>query len=150
MNRKRFLWVSLPVLFVGLLPQAQVSHAQERAVEEVVVTGSRIVRKELESSAPVQTFTREDIEASGQMSLGDIIREIPSVSGQAQTTQVKNGGTGAKTISLRGLGSDRTLVLLNGRRLPNSALSASSTGIVGNVDLNTIPVSMVERVEVLK
>lgn len=151
MNRKRFLWISLSVLFVALVQQSQVSYAQERAaLEEVVVTGSRIVRKELEGSAPVQTFTREDIEASGQMSLGDIIREIPSVSGQAQTTQVNNGGTGAKTISLRGLGSDRTLVLLNGRRLPNSALSASSTGIVGNVDLNTIPVSMVERVEVLK
>lgn len=150
MNRKRFLLVSLPFLFITLVQASQVSYAQDRAVEEVVVTGSRIVRKELQGSAPVQTFTREDIEASGQVSLADIIREIPSVSGQAQTTQVNNGGTGAKTISLRGLGSDRTLVLLNGRRLPNSALSASSTGLVGNVDLNTIPVAMVERVEVLK
>lgn len=133
------------VTFAALLTAPVPAFAEEQAIEEVIVTGSRIRRTDLEGSSPVQIFDRADIVGSGDTSLGDILREIPSVAGAAQTTQINNGGGGAKTVSLRGLGSSRTLVLMNGRRLPNSTLS-----LTGNVDLNTIPVSMVERVEVLK
>lgn len=123
---------------------AQQAGAQP-ALEEIVVTGSRIVRRDLDTSGPVTTFTRDELEISGRLSVGEILREIPSVSGAGQTTQINNGGNGSQTVSLRGLGSTRTLVLLNGRRLPNSTLS-----LEGEVDLNTIPVSMIERVEVLR
>lgn len=119
-------------------------------LEEVIVTGSRIVRVELEGSSPVQVFDRIDIERSGETSLGELLREMPSVAGGAQTTQINNGGDGTNRISLRGIGSGRTLVLMNGRRLPSSTTGLSSTNLTGAVDLNTIPVSMVDRIEVFK
>ena len=144
MNRKRtcvaacaatLLWWPLP------------SGAEEAAVEEVVVTGSRIPRSDLEGVAPVTVYTSVDIDRSGATSIGQLLREIPSVSGGAQTTQVNNGGGGVMQISLRGMGAVRTLVLLNGRRV-TSSVDDGASGI--SVDLNTIPTSIIERVEVLK
>ncbi len=124
--------------------------AETESVEELIVTGSRIVRVELEGSSPVQVFDRIDIERSGETSLGELLREMPSVAGGAQTTQINNGGDGTNRISLRGIGSGRTLVLMNGRRLPSSTSGLSSTNLTGAVDLNTIPVTMVDRIEVFK
>lgn len=126
------------------------SDETDESMEEVVVTGSRIVRIDLEGTSPVQMFETEDIERSGATSLGQLLREIPSVAGGAQTTQINNGGDGTNRISLRGLGSSRTLVLMNGRRLPPSSTGLSPTNLGGVVDLNTIPVSMVDRVEIFK
>ena len=115
-------------------------------IEEVVVTGSRIARTDLEGVAPVTIYTSVDIDRSGATSIGQLLREMPSVSGGAQTTQINNGGNGTMQISLRGLGAVRTLVLLNGRRVTASVSDGAGT----SVDLNTIPVSIIERVEVLK
>ena len=115
-------------------------------IEEVVVTGSRIARSDLAGVAPVTVYTSIDIDRSGATSIGQLLREMPSVSGGAQTTQVNNGGGGTMQISLRGLGTVRTLVLLNGRRVTASV----SSGAGVSVDLNTIPTSVIERVEVLK
>ena len=114
-------------------------------MEEVVVTGSRIPRGDLSGPSPVSIYDRSNIEQSGATSIGQMLREIPAVAGQGQSTNINNGGSGSQNISLRGLGSERTLVLINGRRAPDS-----SGGNDGLVDLNTIPVSIVERVEVLK
>ena len=119
-------------------------------IEEVIVTGSRIVRTDLEGTSPVQIFERVEIARSGQTSIGQLLREIPSVAGGAQTTQINNGGDGTNRISLRGLGSSRTLVLMNGRRLPPSSTGLSSTNLGSAVDLNTIPVSIVDRIDVFK
>ena len=121
--------------------------AEEGVIEEMVVTGSRIPRSDLEGVAPVTVYTAADIDRSGATSIGQLLREIPSVSGGAQTTQVNNGGGGVMQISLRGMGAVRTLVLLNGRRV-TSSVDTGASGIA--VDLNTIPTSIIERVEVLK
>ncbi|MGL1955766.1 MAG: TonB-dependent receptor [Colwellia sp.] len=114
-------------------------------VERIEVTGSRIKRTEMEGANPVQIITREDLVATGITNIGDILQEIPSVAGAGTNTAINNGGSGAVRISLRGLGSERTLVLLNGRRMV-----ASGTGADSSVDLSTIPTAIVKRIEVLK
>ncbi|ASP46871.1 TonB-dependent receptor domain-containing protein [Cognaticolwellia beringensis] len=115
------------------------------SVERIEVTGSRIKRADMEGANPVQVITRQDLVASGISNMGDILQEIPSVAGAATNTAINNGGSGAIRVSLRGLGSPRTLVLLNGRRMV-----ASGTGADSSVDLSTIPTAIVKRVEVLK
>ena len=115
------------------------------SVERIEVTGSRIKRADIEGANPVQVITRQDLVASGISNMGDILQEIPSVAGAGTNTAINNGGSGAIRVSLRGLGSERTLVLLNGRRMV-----ASGTGADSSVDLSTIPTAIVKRVEVLK
>ncbi|ALO45209.1 TonB-dependent receptor domain-containing protein [Pseudohongiella spirulinae] len=123
------------------------TYAQESAdtIEEVVITGSRIRRADLEGFNPVSVIDRTMIETQSQVSLGDILQRMPYSAGAAVNTGVNNGGSGAVNFSLRGLGSQRTLVLVNGRRVVPSGLGANSV-----VDLNNIPPNMIERVEVLK
>ncbi|TQV86423.1 TonB-dependent receptor domain-containing protein [Aliikangiella coralliicola] len=111
----------------------------------IVVTGSRIKRADVEGANPVQVISQEDLKLSGIANIGDIIQEIPSAAGAGTNTRVNNGGDGAVRMSLRGLSSARTLVLLNGRRIV-----ASGLGVNASVDLSTIPVAIVKRVEVLK
>ncbi|AOS95606.1 Colicin I receptor precursor [Microbulbifer aggregans] len=119
------------------------SFAQQ--VEEVVVTGSRIQRvTDANSATPISVFDAAALEASGQTTLEDFLQEIPSMTGGQLGSTVNNGNPGLATVSLRGLGSSRTLVLLNGRRLSSSG---PSTGVV---DLNTIPTTAIERVEILR
>lgn len=128
------------------LPAAQ-AIAEEGAedIEKIEVTGSRIKRADMEGANPVQVITRDDLVVSGITNMGDLLQEIPSVAGAGTNTAVNNGGSGAIRVSLRGLGSDRTLVLLNGRRMV-----ASGSGADSSVDLSTIPTAIVKRVEVLK
>ncbi len=129
-----------------VLPAAQ-AIAEEGAeeIEKIEVTGSRIKRADMEGANPVQVITRDDMVVSGIANMGDLLQEIPAVAGAGTNTAVNNGGSGAIRVSLRGLGSDRTLVLLNGRRVV-----ASGSGADSSVDLSTIPTSIVKRVEVLK
>lgn len=118
--------------------------SQEVALEEVVITGSRIRRVDQETASPVFAMDRSTIEASGATSLGELMAQVPVVSGASTNPAVNNGGgDGASTVELRGLGDERTLVLLNGRRVG---------GIAGNgaADVNIIPINLVERVDVLK
>ncbi len=147
---KLFLFLCFAALVTGVTWAQEDEEDSEEAMEEVTVTGSRIQRVDLEGTSPVQIFDRVDITRSGQTSLGELLREIPSVAGGAQTTQINNGGDGTNRISLRGLGSTRTLVLMDGRRLPPSSTGLASTNLSSAIDLNTIPVSMVERIEVFK
>lgn len=141
------LAITANVAFAGMVasPLVIAQDAADEELEEITVTGSRIPRKDLDGPSPVSIYDRSNIEQSGGTSIGQILREIPAVAGGAQSTNINNGGSGSQNISLRGLGSARTLVLINGRRAPDS-----SGGNSGIVDLNTIPVAMVERVEVLK
>ncbi|OBU65700.1 TonB-dependent receptor [Stenotrophomonas maltophilia] len=120
------------------------AHAQEtQTLDKIEVTGSRIKRADLETSQPVFTMSREQIAAQGQTSIGDIIQNI-SVNGSSLNSTYNNGGNGETRVNLRNLGSNRTLVLVNGRRW------VGGTGLGGAVDLNTIPTAAVERIEVLK
>jgi iron complex outermembrane receptor protein len=108
------------------------------------VTGSRIKRLDWEGSAPVDIITEAEISARGVQAVADYLRFIPAVSGNSTSTAVSNGGDGTATITLRGLPAANTLVLLNGRRIANSGRAGDS------VDLNSIPLVAVERIEVLK
>ncbi len=113
-------------------------------IEEIVVTGSRINRADLNTPAPVTVVSREQIVQSGRASVGDILQSLPAQS-NAINPQVNNGGDGSTRVNLRGLGSARTLVLLNGRRFVPGGRGADDS-----VDLSAIPMAAIERVEILK
>lgn len=117
--------------------------AEDRLIEEVVVTGSRIKRGDSNSISPITVLTEEDLNASGNVTLENFIQDMPSVNGGDFGAGVNNGNPGLASVSLRGLGPNRTLVLVNGKRFAAAADN-------GFVDLNTIPTAMVERVEVLR
>jgi iron complex outermembrane recepter protein len=127
-------------------------HAAERDVEEIVVTGSRIARpSDFESPSPVVTVDRAAIEKSGYSNLQQLMEKMPATGNGTFSTRGNNQDStanGAASVSLRGLGADATLVLVNGRRV---AISSFAENITTNfVDINSIPVSAIERVEVLK
>jgi len=118
--------------------------AQDAELEQIVVTGSRIARSELESDAPLALVSSADIARTGLVSVGDVLQALSSTDGTGLrpiTTQT-NGSDGASQISLRNLGAERTLILIDGRRWVTDGS--------GIVDLNTIPSAMIERIEVLK
>lgn len=125
------------------------SHAEQGdPVENVVVTGSRIKRQDLKSVGPVTVLNASDIAARGITSTDVLLQELPASAGFAgnQTSAYWIGaGWGTAQVNLRGLGANRTLVLLNGRRLVYGGSGANSS-----VDLNLIPTSLIERIEVLK
>lgn len=118
---------------------------KEAEGEEIItVTGSLVGRKELTTSAPVSIVDREKLESAGISNVGEILQKLPS-QGNAVNAQVNNGGDGSTRIDLRSLGSNRTLVLINGRRVVPGGLGADAS-----VDIAAIPLAMIERVEVLK
>jgi outer membrane receptor protein involved in Fe transport len=113
-------------------------------LEEIVVTGSRIHRKDLSTPAPVTVITREELINSGKLTIGDYLQALPEQA-NAPNASWNNLGDGSIRASLRGLGEWRTLVLLNGRRFV-----AGGSGANDSVDLGSIPSAAVERIEVLK
>ncbi len=119
---------------------AQAQEAEE--VDTIVVTGSRIRTANLEGTSPVTTVTSEDIATQGVTRVEDLVTQLPQAFA-AQNSTVANGATGAATVSLRNLGAARTLVLIDGRRMPYGSVFDSAA------DLNQIPSAMVERVEIL-
>jgi iron complex outermembrane receptor protein len=119
------------------------AHAQEAdEVDTIVVTGSRIRSANLEGTSPVTQVTAADIATQGVTRVEDLITQLPQAFA-AQNSTVSNGADGTATVSLRGLEARRTLVLIDGRRMPYGGVNDSAA------DLNQIPASMVERVEVL-
>ena len=115
-------------------------------LEEVVVTGSRISQPGLEAISPITTVSSEEIKAQGTVRIEDLLNNLPQVFAD-QGSNISNGATGTATVNLRGLGPQRTLVLINGRRL----MPGDPTTLNGNFlpDLNQIPVALVDRVDVL-
>ena len=123
------------------------SKSKAKTLQAVVVTGSLIRRVDLETASPVVTLDRATITNSGKPVLGDVLQQMPSISGNATNPQnnsngggvaspLLEAGDGASRVSLRGLGINRTLVLVNGQRMANP-------------DINLIPPDMIERVDVL-
>jgi iron complex outermembrane recepter protein len=129
---------------LAALSEAEAEAASNADGEVIVVTGSAIARKELTTAAPVSVIDKADIEATGLTSVGDVLQNLPAQS-NAINVQFNNGGDGSTRVNLRGLGASRTLVLLNGRRIV-----PGGTGADLSVDLNSIPLAIIERVEVLK
>jgi iron complex outermembrane recepter protein len=116
--------------------------AKDDTLEQIVVTGSLLKRPDLEGAAPVALVTAEDIKLTGNTRVEDILNSLPQVFA-AQGANLSNGATGTATVSLRGLGSSRTLVLVDGKRLMPGDLNNSAA------DLNFIPAALVNRIDVL-
>jgi len=115
---------------------------QEDEGNVVIVTGSRIPQRNLETTNPITQLTAEDIAIQGVTKVEDLTNQLPQVFA-TQGSAVSNGASGTAEVSLRGLGAGRTLVLIDGIRMPYGSDSSSAA------DLNTIPGAMIERVEVL-
>jgi iron complex outermembrane receptor protein len=116
------------------------------SLEKVIVTGSHIPRSEAETALPVQVITREEIDRSGVTTVEQLLERIAGNFNGFNAAQTIGNGTspGLSSANLRGLGHGSTLVLLNGRRLANYAFDGET------VDLNSIPLAAIDRVEVLK
>lgn len=140
-NKLRDAVVLALVVGVGGTGTAIAQEAGTTNLDKIEVTGSRIKSADIETSQPVLTLTRQDIDKQGVTSVADVLQRV-AANGAALNRTFNNGGDGSSGIALRNLGSARTLVLVNGRRW--------TTGLDGSVDLNTIPTAMVERIDILK
>lgn len=115
---------------------AQDEDSTER-LDTIVVTGSNIRRVDMETANPIITIDRAQIQKSGKLTVGQLVQDLPAIAGQATNPQVNNGGgSGASGVSLRGLGSNRTLILIDGQRVISG-------------DVNQIPANVIERIDVL-
>ena len=136
------LWAALAVLPSGSL------HAQavgaDQGIQEIVVTGSRIARTDLVTSSPVTRVGAEELLFQGTVRVEDLLRTQPQLYVRQSAGQ-SNGATGTATVDLRNLGDRRTLVLLNGRRMPAGSPLQGGIG----ADINQVPGALVETVEVL-
>lgn len=121
-------------------------------LERVEVTGSNIKRISKESSSPVDVITARDIQASGARTALEIMKMIPAVGNDGYSDSATQNGfsRGVATVSLRNLSATSTLVLINGRRMAPSAYANPNNGTSTLYDLNAIPTSAIERIEVFK
>lgn len=134
------LWGS-PLLVAPAFAQSAESK-DAVSLDAVMVTGSRLIRTDLDAPSPTTMVTREDIQASGSATIETVLNEFPQLAA-GNTSSVNNGGgSGVLTANLRGLGANRTLTLVNGRRF----MPANSDGVV---DLATIPDALIENVEIV-
>ena len=150
--------VPQPGVVSGAASPAEPTAAAAAPGRDIVITGSRIRHNPLDQKVPITFVDHSDIEKTGLNSVSEVLQQLPSVGGGLNNrfnTSGNNGnppdgagvGAGAAEIDLRHLGSKRTLVLVDGLRFVNGA---SASGVPGSVDLNVIPESMIERVEVLQ
>ena len=139
------------VIATGLalsLMAAQSVYAQTAAAdapqktEKIEVTGTRIPPPNLEGASPVTVIDAQTIQVDGLRSVENLLNNLPQVFA-AQGANVANGATGTAQVNLRGLGATRTLVLVNGRRLPYGSVNTAAA------DLNQIPAPLIKRVEIL-
>ncbi len=129
-----------------------IGEEDEKAIEEIVTTGSRISKDAFSSNSPIDVVLTQTAQMQGAADIAAMLQSTTIAAGSAQVTAatstafVQNGGIGTSTLSLRGLGATRTLSLLNGRRVGPSG----TRGGVSSFDLNVIPLAAIERVEILK
>lgn len=146
LSRRHLLATSILASAISALQAAPAAAQTGGDLSEIVVTGSRIARPNLEAPTAVTVIDSRVIEGMGAINTGDVIRMLPAagVSGITPTNSGFNtAGNGATTVDLRNLGEDRTLVLVNGRRYVG--------GVVGTqiVDFNTIPTELIDRIDVV-
>ena len=141
-NTKRYLLAL--VLGFSSFTTVVVAQDEESEVEEVVVTGSRIATSEFTGAQPVVVIDQESIARTAELTISDVIREIPiNVAGSNYERSGSSAG-GTSEVSLRGIGSARTLVLIDGKRVPGNPKTG---GTIAN--LNILPTAALERVEIL-
>jgi outer membrane receptor protein involved in Fe transport len=139
---KSYLSHAVAAAVASTLPGFAFAQDEEANLEEVVVTGSRLTKSNVTSSVPLVQIGAEEINSRGVARVEDVVNILPNVF-VSQTAEVANGASGTSTLNLRGLGSQRTLVLIDGKRLPFGSPFSSSA----NVDM--VPARMVERVDVV-
>src|SRR6185312_3805742 len=150
MGSAAVIWTFAPLGALAQAPAAAPSSAT--AVQEIVVTGTRIASPNLQSVSPVQVVTSQDIQAGGRAQTIDVLNQLPPANfavGQdfGPTSDPLQNPGGANTVDLRGLGPQRTLVLVDGKRL---GIGDPNTGNTNPApDINQIPSQLVDRVEVL-
>ena len=146
LRMKKLSFALIPALSAGFVASfastAVEAQAPQRA-ERIEITGSRVKRVEAEGALPVTVIEREELEASGSTTVAEYIRNIPFATAGNFRPQSGSSAQAFSEVNLRGLGSRRTLVLVDGRRIAKSP-------IVGDaVDMNSIPMAAVERIEIL-
>lgn len=129
--------------------ELSLSTQQYPVIEELIVrgepvTGSRFKQLNVNGFTPVEILTSTEIRLTGAQTMAELMRFTPEVVGNSTSTAVSNGGNGMASVTLRGLPANNTLVLVNGQRVAPNALDGSS------VDLNSIPLAAVDRIEILK
>lgn len=150
---RKLLSLSIGLVLFGatggapLLAQSSSDTAVQQVLEEVTVTGSRIRRQDETSASPVQTLSEEDLRIDGSLTLGETLQHLPSVGSSLNSNGSAGTSHGTRSLNLRSLGANRSLVLVNGHRWVNGA---GTRGFRDFVDLNTIPQVMIESVEVLQ
>jgi outer membrane receptor protein involved in Fe transport len=136
--------IAVGVLCAFLSPAAVLADEYDESIlEEVVVTGTRIQRANLVSVSPITQVNAEDLRLAGITRVEDLLKNLPQLY-SFQNSTASNEATGTATLNLRNLGSQRTLVLVDGRRL-----SQGSPFTAGSADINQIPGGLMDRVEVL-
>ena len=145
-------------LAVPVLAQQAPAAQSSQQVQEVVVTGSRILQSVAQSTQPLSVISSDQIEKTGLASVGDLLQEL-TTSGKALNEKFNSSGNfgyppdgggigaGSAQVSLRDLDSKRTLVMVDGLRWVNES---SASGVSGSADLNTIPISIIDHIEVLE
>ncbi|MDB6010642.1 MAG: TonB-dependent receptor [Gammaproteobacteria bacterium] len=144
----RFIVATLAAFILTPAAFAADNAADSGTVAEVIVTGSRIARPELESITPITIVGAPEIQASGYLNVADVLRNLPQVGISAisgSNSNFSTSGGGINSINLRNLGDNRTLVLVNGRRM----VSGYTAGALNVVDINMIPTDFIERVDVI-
>ncbi|MGE3334649.1 MAG: TonB-dependent receptor plug domain-containing protein [Rhodospirillaceae bacterium] len=128
---------------------AQQAAPAPASIDEIVVTGSRVVRDGYEAPTPVSVLGADQLNAMANTNIADAVRQLPvfsnAVSGRTATANLTSGAAGVNLLNLRGMGSQRTLVLLDGKRVINASLSNGFTG----VDVNSMPHGLINRVDVV-
>jgi iron complex outermembrane recepter protein len=126
-------------------PLPTLAQSEGATLEKVVVTGSAIKRIEAETAVPVTVVKMDDLRKSGVISVEQIMANLTSVQSSTNTAQaIGASGGGASFADMRGIGADKTLVLLNGQRIANNAVAGTAP------DLNMIPFAAIDRIEVLR
>ncbi len=164
MRHRRLCAAVMTALLPAVLPAmaqetaSSPTNAKAKEVGRVTVTGSRIKQTSKVMSAPVAVITRQTLDESGATSVGDYLQQL-TASGKALNAKFNSSGNfgypadgggigaGSAQVDLRNLGSGRVLVLVDGLRWVNES---SASGVSGSADLNTIPLSIVDRIEVLE
>ena len=146
-RRRAACWVwsasLLTLAFPALAQQDPPEDPEAETVKTIVVTGSRLPRAGQQGATPTQTVTQEDFRLTGVGNVEQTLNLMPQIV-PGFTNTSNNPGSGAATLDLRGLGSVRTLILVNGRRW-----IASDAGEVPEVDVSTIPAALIQRVDIV-
>lgn len=144
MFRKKPIAAAISSLTAATMLSTGAYAADEERIEEVTVTGSRIPQSVSDAPRPITVVSRDEIDLSGMENVADVLRTTTYNSFGSFRERSGSSFQQVALVGLRGLGEDRTAVLINGRRVPGNPLTGSSA-----VDLNSIPLSAVERIELL-